>query len=263
MDIRPMGRLLSTDVGGFLVNGSSLDAVPATWMPLVAASIAAYRERLGADLHSVWLRGSVVNGSTADGISDLDTFAIVRAGDRPEPVPWAMEVHERLVAEYPFCTGVEFSVFPLSFVRANARFRILVKGLSVPAWGEDIRSELPSVRPDAALVRTCWDLERGVEEYRRALREVEDLTGLWTWVFKHLLRCAQLLAVEAEGSYGRDLYPCWDSFSRVHPEWRERAREALQFCLSEPQSDAEQERARALVDELAAFLRAEYERRYG
>ncbi|MEM7246670.1 MAG: hypothetical protein AAF533_15070 [Acidobacteriota bacterium] len=69
--------------------------------------------------------------------------------------------------------------------------------------------------------------------------------------------------MEAEGTFGRDLYPCYDSFSRLHPEWREPARQALQFCLAEPQSSDEEQRARALVDELSEFLGDEYERRYG
>jgi hypothetical protein len=239
--VRPIGSLLEVDAEGFLVNECDLAKLQPGWQPLVEACVEAYRDNVGAALHSVWLRGSVAKDSAIDGFSDLDTYAFVTAGAPPDQ-PWTMEIHEQFVREHPHCTGVEAFTVPVSTVLGdppNRRVHAMVKLLSIPVWGEDVSGSLARVRPDAALVETVWDLERGLSEFARKVDQ-DDREGLWSWILRHLIRCAFVLVLEREGTYGRDLHPCWEAFSRHYPEWRERTRQALEWCIREPQGPAEE-----------------------
>jgi hypothetical protein len=65
MIIRPHGSFLQVDADGYLINDCTTQAFHAEWRDVLSETLRWYQEQLSADLHSVWVRGSVVQGDTA------------------------------------------------------------------------------------------------------------------------------------------------------------------------------------------------------
>jgi|GEM_PF-3348941 len=74
---RPVGGYFSLDAEGCLMNPCCKELLPAAWRPVLEAVVIIYREETGRKLYSVWLRGSLPRGLAVEGLSNLDTFALV------------------------------------------------------------------------------------------------------------------------------------------------------------------------------------------
>lgn len=106
--IQAIGRYLPQDANGYLLNDAHWDKVPAHWREVLALVEEAYRERLGDQLHSIYLRGSIAAGMGIDGHSDLDTFALVHHESLHwHPFSWGRELEHQLREAFPFVREVE------------------------------------------------------------------------------------------------------------------------------------------------------------
>ncbi|MFT4623995.1 MAG: hypothetical protein ACI8PZ_002651 [Myxococcota bacterium] len=229
-DGRP-GRFLAVDAEGFLVKDVGLDRVPPAWGPAVEAAVEAYRAALGADLHSVWLRGSAVSGHAVLGVSDLDTLALARrapgAGGLWVDLPGLVEAEAMLTA--PGCTGVELcaaSVDALATERgAFLRFLLATQGCRVE--GEAV--SLPRYRVDRSICFVSGHVVGALRVARRDVSTDEDPPGLTRWLAKTLVRAGLERVLERDGRYARDLWPCYLAFAAHEPEhapWMLRAVDA-------------------------------------
>src|SRR5690606_41345984 len=77
------------DAEGFLPTRPDRRPIAGPWASAVALVVDAYRDRLGPALHSVYVRGSVARGLAVEGVSDLDTFAVLVPCAPPELDPSA------------------------------------------------------------------------------------------------------------------------------------------------------------------------------
>jgi hypothetical protein len=211
------------------------------WRALLEEMTEVYRARYGRNLHSVYVRGTVAKGSAVDGISDLDTFALVHEGEEEFQEEWSAGPRQKLVEKYPFCTGIECIVLPLKSLKKTKPpktvnpWKRLIKTQSLCVYGEDLSPTIPPLKPGLEMVAHLFDLEKDLpnDEELATFRKRDCI-----WLMKRIVRSGFELVMEEAQTFTRDLYPCYEIFARFYPEKEPEMRRALELALfpsEEPQ----------------------------
>ncbi len=235
--ILAIGHAQPVDAAGCIVNPCAPNLITAPWQPAVYELLTGCRQTLGPVLHSLYLRGSVPRGLAIDGVSDLDAIALVHGA--PAGVEnWVRSMDARVRAVHPGCRGVELRLWPLQgLARLTPQHpaRFLLKTQALCLWGPDVAAPWPSVPlEDARIVLAA--LPSALARMRAALHrhsgaEVAQRRERCGWLAKKIVRAGFELVALEEQAYTRDLHPCWEAFSRHHPQQAGPMREVLALAL--------------------------------
>lgn len=259
VEIRKTGSYLPLAADGSLVNDCSLRNIPA---PLADEVVRLYREWFGETLNSVYIRGSVARGNVVEGVSDLDTFAVLAAGSAPQcPLPDERDI-ERLRTVAPNLSGFEFHACTESNVIDNyhSTWPFLIKTQSVCIHGIDYAARLKPYWPDAYIMGEAMYLPARLKLYEdRLLRETDgdEKRRTCEWMMKALVRAAFDVTLDRLRRYTRDLYLCYSAFSGFYPEREADCRRALQWAIA-PDDDTAAHRA--LVDDFGRWIVVEMQK---
>ena len=262
-EIRKHGAILATDDDGYLIPDASLDKIVPPWDAAVDFIKEAYIEHLGDRLHSVYVRGSVARGLAVEGISDLDSVALVH-GNPPqarERLSWAGEVREKYLKRFPFSDRPEIWIDWVGPLLDNLEDKGMSLKLEyVCVHGEDVVARIPPVQLKALAKKVKLRreyIESIVGEVREDVAKSEHpefVKKECKWICKRFLRAGSRLVIARTQKYTRDLYYCYELFSNVYPQQEPLMRRALELALN-PTTDANE--LIPLVDELGAFLAQE------
>lgn len=139
------GRFWGIDPQGFIVNDADLSKIPCHYQPAIDTAIEAYQTHLSDTIHSVYVRGTVPRGMAIPGVSDLDTFVVVTAGETTGVLPWAASVEKAVIAACPELTGVGFECWLMTDVLAPdglPELPFALKTQSVCVCGDDLSTQL-------------------------------------------------------------------------------------------------------------------------
>ena len=244
--ITEMGTYLYPDSNGHIQKIVHAGLIQAAWKPVVDSMIQFYQEQLGEDLLSVYIRGSVAKGGAVDFISDVDSFFVSKTiSDIPKPAKIAF--YETTKAKFPFVNGVEIDgrnldkLVALWKPKARSVYHELIKTQAICVWGNDISDEIPPF-----LLSEMFAHVYGIEkELNGALAELdsssefvpEEMKNYCTWIMKRLLRTGFEIVMIREQKWTRDLYLCYQSFSKYYPEKEELMRKVLHLALN-PSEDS-------------------------
>ncbi|HEY0377147.1 MAG TPA: nucleotidyltransferase domain-containing protein [Pyrinomonadaceae bacterium] len=236
--ILPTGTFLGLDRHGFFINPCSDERIREPWRSIVHEARDAYLQHLGSSLRSVYVRGSVARGTAAEYVSDVDMLAVVNGEPTPSNLEWVDSCAEAIENKYPFAVGIEFAVYGYADVvgpLAYPGLRFLLKVLSVCIHGEDLTASIPPCAPSQVPLMHAPQLEENIKEVRLVLASRIDeraVTDLCRWVMKSIVRAGFELVMKDENSYARDLYPCYQAFSRHYPAEEDFMRRALELAVS-------------------------------
>lgn len=237
-EIRNIGGYLDIDEAGFIVKKASPDAFQQAWKPVIADAVEAYKEHFGKHLVAAYVRGSAAKGEAIDGLSDLDTIAIVDLPPEHIDTSWKTAFNAAMAERYPFVEGVEIlAITPAQAKDPNRGHRIMLKTQSACVFGLDISDSLPPIRigKDAAqhAPSLVAELEDAIVFFGQhwGTDDAADRRRC-SWAMKRILRTGFELVMERERKYTRDLYPCFEGFSRHYPEMRPLMRETLERAIN-------------------------------
>ncbi|WP_421654619.1 hypothetical protein [Leptothermofonsia sp. ETS-13] len=238
--IRKLGCLLEVDAEGYLINACDWGNIQSPWLELVHDLKAGCIDALGDCLHSLYLRGSVPRGAAIAGISDLDSIVILKNAVSSELEGWSKAFRLNLEQRYPFCTKVELLlIFYPEIWHSESSWQFVLQTQSLCIYGDDVRSQLPRFKPGITLVRHAFDLKDDLAETQSGLRQLspnhpqfEEQVKEWCgWITRRMVRTGFELVMEVEGAFTRDLYPCYECFSRHFPAQEPRMRKALELAI--------------------------------
>lgn len=242
--IREIGSFLPVDDEGRLLRVGDAAKIPADWQLAVDACIQTYRERLGARLHSVYVRGSVARGEPVAGVSDLDTFAVV-TDPRPERGCWVQDealwpLAEAIASRFSQVTKVELALVPIAATEApDCPFtRFALAHTAACVLGPDLGADAPRLVAGPKTVFQLPHLPGDLAGLRGWRDEGEPWAVLGPWIGKRILRAALEWGIETHGRYSRDLWPCLVAFAQVCPEGESDMRRLLELTLEPPDDDA-------------------------
>lgn len=226
------GRFLAVDSYGYFRNDCSPNIL-LPWREAVEEIARAYRCHLQGRLHSAYLRGSVARGTARLGISDIDTFAIVRGSITKPDIRWQKETELQFRLRYAYAEDIELQLFSTSGLardpsRTNMFF--FVKTMSICICGVDLAPLLPAFRPSPTIAVHLPELEKSIRRAQTILQTTEDpalIARLCRWIMKSLVRSGFELIIEREHAYTRDLVSCAERFGKHYPS---RASSMNQAC---------------------------------
>jgi hypothetical protein len=141
--------------------------------------------------------------------------------------------------------------------------RFAIKVLSACFYGEDLVPKIPKFKPKLEIAFYFHgNIEQVVEQAIQRIQsssQSDQVKVHCTWVMKRLLRTGFGLTIEKAKLFTRDLYPCYEIFSKFYPEKEPQMRQALEWAIN-PSADKSE-----LLDFLISFgrwLSAEAKRKF-
>ncbi len=238
-----MGTYLAADVHGFLPARPPGGAMVEPWSTAVRVLVGGYLDEWGSAVHSVYVRGSVARNLAVPGLSDLDSFCVLRpeAGTgRTGLAGWSAAINRELHGQFPFLSGVEVDLLPVESVLDRRNFySFVLKCEAVCLHGEDLSGLLEPFHLSEVNYQTRYFREHMDEFLTEWPREPEeDRPGFIAWLAKRMLRLGMELVMEREKRYTRDLYLCYESFATHHPEQEAAMYRVLELAMN-PVTDDE------------------------
>lgn len=235
------GRYLPLDKKGRIINDRSKSKIQGQWKPLLDDLIELFKEN-EPNLHSIYIRGSVADGRAIDGISDIDSLAII---DMDEDSPmldchWIDKANGQLKAKYPFCDGVETYLLPKNRIFSDRKSAFYLQSQSVCIYGEDVIPQLPPYRVgEEATYSHAKNLEYDLNYIREKLYLSDDpdfVRSCCKKVMKRIVRAAMETCMVEQSRYTRDLFLSHEMFALSNDENSERIAKAMHYALN-PISD--------------------------
>lgn len=262
------GRFLDTDEEGYLISDTSAAKILPPWSHAVEYARQVEVRRLGARLHSLYLRGSIARGAALPGRSDLDLFAVLcndEFASQPPPPAWTGPDLEDFRRAFPFVTGIETSQITLADVHGPLHYyRFVIKVSALCIHGDDLVPQIPRYKADAPIAEEWFRIfPHLVDSFLADLKvscDQERSKRLCHDMMKGFLRAGMLLVMKRQLIYTRDLYPSYQSFSKQYPEQEPAMRRCLELAVnpvSSPQVLV------PLVTGLAAWMHDACEKEFG
>ncbi len=247
--IGPIGRFWRLDADGFIQNDAGPEKILPPYSALVAEVRDAYLEHLGQSAHSIYVRGTVARGVAVEGVSDLDSFALVTCNPEDLNLSWVEGVAKRLRARHPYVSGVDLECVESDEIGSTERFSeldLLMVTQTACIWGEEVIPNLPRYKPGVLVANSdISQIKPDTEEAVVGLNMDSGASNTCYWcrrIAKNIIRAGFSLTILRERSYTRDLYPCYRAFASRYPEQERGMRRAVEYAL-DPSLDAEEVKA--------------------
>lgn len=227
MSTPPFGRFLQVDEDGYLVPDLDARQLTGPWGDLVRASVEVYQRIYGEALHSVYVRGSVARGLAVEGLSDVDTWAVLHGTGTGGMVSCPPELgaeEAALGARWSGCTEVELCVSHLERVLREPRgsfARTLLALQATCVHGDDIVPTLPRVRPGPEAFGAVWFVSGAmatVQEEVPGETSPTEVAGWCRWIAKAWVRAAFELVMADDQRWTRDVELCALAVGQHRPE---------------------------------------------
>ncbi|MFB6246211.1 MAG: hypothetical protein ABEI74_01300 [Candidatus Pacearchaeota archaeon] len=260
--IEPIGSTLKTDKNGFLIKEANKENIKGKWKEAVDHLIDSCKKHLREkNLHSIWIRGSVAKGIAKENLSkedssDIDSIILTNCETKEIGKNRLEEISKELSEKFPFIEKVELPVKNYKEILEKEKYkhwRFMLKHLSVCVYGEDISKKFENFKPDKELAKIMSiDLEEIIKKARKKISEHPEKAKRWCkWVMNKIVRQGFLLVLEKEKTFTRDLYPCYNLFSKHYPKKEPEMKEALNLAIY-PTND--KEKIYRIFDNLGSFL---------
>ncbi len=203
----------NVDSEGFLINPTSIDNVSEHWKSVIDEVITLSCSVHGDNLHSLYLRGSVPEG-TAHDYSDLDIICVL--SERKETN--LTDDHKQLIDDM-ISKKVDYSLIALDDFTEETEFLLKVQSLYI--FGKDLIldmrkfsiSDVPEINLkeiDDAFYEMC---SYALSNSNRTDGDNKDICR---WLSRRVLMSAYNIVISREGVYTRDLTSCYLGYSKYY-----------------------------------------------
>lgn len=113
---------------------------------------------------------------------------------------------------------------------SSENFQFLLKTQCIPVYGKNIINELPKFKIGKAAFAHTSTLEKDIKAVHDWLEnetDREEIKDICIWIMKRIVRIGFELVMEKEKCFTRDLYPCYDLFSKNYPSKKEEMHQAI------------------------------------
>src|SRR5262249_9341588 len=152
-----------------------------------------------------YLRGSLPRGEAVEGISDIDSFAVIHGEGTKLDLNWIRPFETDIRRKYPFVANVEFHFFPydtLLHSPTTLTRRFIIEALSLCIYGEDLSPQIQRFKPTLAIAYAFHgQIQRDVDTAKQGFRDIRNPPQIrqgCTWIMKRLLRTGFCLFMQEE-----------------------------------------------------------------
>ncbi len=233
--IKNIGTILSVNDNGYIVNQSSIEKITQPWSNIVSDIVEAYKKHIPNNIHSIYIKGSVSRGTPIKGISDIDCLALLH--DVNIDTSWKDSLKKDLESKYPFCTDFDLVDKDVKKITdgKNKIAPVLLKTMATCVYGKDVIRDLPDIKPGKESLICTYGFKNFINKKIELLNNKDesiDIKSQCKYIMKRILRTAFELVMEKEESFTRDLYPCYELFSKNYPEKEKEMKEVLFLAIN-------------------------------
>ena len=252
------------DRDGWIVPEVALDRLDPIYAPVVADLRSQCRSGFGADLHSLYLAGSLVKGTARLGVSDVDALAVLHVEPGADHEARATAIAEIVDAHHPIIAGVTLGLFAHDRILSAAErydMGFCLKCLLVCIDGDDLANQLPRYQPTVALARgTNGNIRRLLEDRRTRLQETTDpaiVAAICRGIMRKIVRTGFTLVMPRYSGWTSEITPAAEIFAAYYPDQRRAMVQAAQLAIT-PSGD--RDLVVHLLETLGTWLADEYDR---
>ena len=230
--IRNIGSYLTCDDNGYLIDDNEKNQLQSKWMTPVYKLVNLIILKTANDLVSIYLRGSVARGTAIDNISDIDIFVITSTDISSVIRDQIYKLGNRINEAYPYVTRVDIAFYNRNFILV-AKEKVLIKYRSILLYGENLSINIPLLKPGLDTSLTLSNLANDLDKIRVSkFHDDEDIRLSCRWLAKKIVRSGLEIVAKNELVYTRDLYKCWESFSKHFPGHKNKMYQVLNLAIN-------------------------------
>lgn len=237
--------LYKIDKNGFVVNEANPKKVQPYYKKILVEISKLYNEKLGDNLISIYIRGSVSVGKAKPRISDIDSVAVTKKELPREELFWIIKASKRLEKKYPKAGFFDLTVVSLEELKNAENYknlRVYLKTQSFLLSGQDVLSQLPDIIPGKELALQLYgdlleELEILKNIFAGKIKDREYLfqkrpTEFWCiWTTRVLLRAGLGVVMTKRPVYSQDLKTCYAVFTKEYPQYKKEMKQLLIWSI--------------------------------
>lgn len=220
--IQPIGEVLYPNKSGYFVGATDHALnIQRNWQQPLYLSVQEIQKHLPNLIHSIYVRGSVARGVAISKISDIDLVIITKNSLEGFTTDWQRAFVRVLRSQYQQVDDVEFELVTYTNImnfKKPSGIRVLLSLQGKCILGEDLIKKFPVLMPNK---NTFVHIPFFNDFQNRITRTLETkdvfLPAYIPWVTKRYLRTGFELCIEREKAFTRDIYPCYEIFSKYYP----------------------------------------------
>lgn len=239
-NIRDIGSYLYCNEDGYLIDDKEKIYLQDKWMVPVMMIVDIIKLNIGDNLVSIYLRGSVARGLAIEGISDIDLYVITSSDPSLKIKKIIDAISNEILTQFLFVTRADIAFYSRSRI-LTYKERILIKYRSYLLFGEDLSTNIPLLKPGDDTSLTLSRLESDLDKIHRELilgiyKEC-DTSLTCRWLAKRIVRSGLEIVATKESVYTRDLYKCWEYFSKYFPDHKQSMYRMLNLAINPSSSE--------------------------
>lgn len=230
--IEKIGTYFAVDEEGYVQNKLIKESIQPAWNEVLELLVVLCKEKFGSNLNSIYVRGSVAKGTAIKNISDVDLLILLK--DRHVNLDFEKE-QVQVRTQYPFVTGVEFSVYECNSLSQLRGLRRMIKTQSIHIFGEDVEKQIEGFKIGVDMYAHMYEIADDIQKiqmYFAEVRSKEEIEKACTWIMKRLLRTGFELVMTDVKKYTRDLYLCYEAFSKYYPMHEQTMKKVLWLAIN-------------------------------
>lgn len=235
-EIQPIGEILYPNKKGFLVSAIGDNTkIQKNWQQPLLLCIREIQKHLPNLIHSIYVRGSVARGVALSGLSDIDLVIITKNPLVSFNKDWQRKFVRELRKRYKQVDDVEFDLVPYTKImnfNSPSGIRVLLTLQSKCILGEDLIEKFPILKTDNSAFVHIPFFHGFQDQITNTIKTKEVfLPAYIPWVTKRYIRTGFELCIEREKVFTRDLYPCYEIFTKYYPLHKQQMYKILEQCI--------------------------------
>ncbi len=205
--------IYDVDSEGFLINPTSIDNVSEHWKNIIDEVITLSCSVHGDNLHSLYLRGSVPEGTEHD-YSDLDVICVLYSKKETNLTDYNKKLIDDMISK-----KVDYSLIALDSFTEETEFLLKVQSLYI--FGKDLIPDIKEFSisdvPEIS-IEEIDDAFYGICSYAisNPKRTDDDNKDICRWLSRRVLMIAYGIVIQREGIYTRDVTSCYLGYSKYY-----------------------------------------------
>jgi len=233
--IKKIGKVLQVDKNGYLIKQASAKLINSYWFKIVKTAVKEYQKGFNTNIQSIYVRGSIAQGTAIKGISDLDIIIILNNSVSEDDKKLLLKIEKSLKKQFPFVKYYNINLTTKEQIKKSKKLLFFLKIQSVCVYGTDISIKLPKIKPGKNTTIHTPYLELILNErYEEILKNnnKEQIKNSCSALMKVILRVGYELVAKREKAFTRDLYFCYKGFIKYYPGKDKEMYQVLDLALN-------------------------------
>ena len=237
MAIKEIGKIYKFDKDDYLITNHNISNVGSKWLKAIDESVNFLKEQ---NVHSIYLKGSVMEGQAIDNVSDLDFIILYKEDVRliwDAPSDWEKSLdplRKNIKDKYPFINGFD-SGNPNYYKEITDKNKFMIKHQSICIYGDNIqdsiskfkRGSFPIVSDTLSLV-----LSQGTAKFLAS--DIDKQRIIMSMTGKTILRSGfeYIHKDKYKDIWTRSLYYCYKFLCEVYPDKKDQIKKCLKVVIT-------------------------------